>query len=256
MTLDFDANVMYRLHGNLIYASTDNRSLVLNAEDCSISEKNIEFNQQGMGPEAAAFHDKENKTLYGYTTLSNQWTTKVIEDEPYTSFIRGQIGLASAWYMGSNMGKIYAYNGFADSWVELIPEGTHVVLALGNKTALVARDNYLYAFHPYDTSAVNAIDSEKTVGNFEYGRNYPNPFSDFTRIEYHLAQPTQVVLKIFNAMGQELCTLVDACKPAGKWSVTWDGRDSSHQPVPPGIYYYQLNAGPSMVFCMMIRASD
>jgi hypothetical protein len=254
--LTFDINVMYRLHGYLIYASTENKSLVLNAEDCSISEKNIEFNQTGMGAEAAAFIDKENKILYGFSTLSNQWTTKVIEEEPYASFIQGQIGIASTWYMGSSMGKIYAYNGFADSWVELIPKGSHVVWTLGNQTVLVVRDSYLYAFYPHDTSSVNTIDPNIVTGSYAKGSNYPNPFKDYTTIDYHVEEPTRVVMKIFNLMGQELCTLVDARKPAGKWTVTWDGKDINNQPVPPGIYYYQLKAGSTSVFSVIVRASD
>lgn len=256
MILDFDEDVSYRLHGNILYAGSGGHSLLLNAEDCNMYEKNFEFTDFGMGTEAAAFYDKESRTLHGFTTLSNKWTTKTIDEEPYTSRISGQIGFASAWYNGSNMGKIFAYNGFGDSWVELIPEGSHVVWAMGKRTGMVVRDNYLYAFHPYDTSAVQSIDRMEAPSSLDFGKNYPNPFSDYTTIDVELDKPAWVIVKVYNTMGSEVCSLVDTWKPAGKFSITWDGEDSNHRHVSPGIYYYHIIAGPSRICGKMLRFKD
>lgn len=70
--------------------------------------------------------------------------------------------------------------------------------------------------------------------------SYPNPFRNETTIELSLPQPTHAVLKIFNALGQEIKTLLDKPVLNGSQSVTWNGTDNLNQRVAPGIYFYQL----------------
>jgi flagellar hook assembly protein FlgD len=52
-----------------------------------------------------------------------------------------------------------------------------------------------------------------------------------------------VTVKIFDALGRELMTLLDADVEAGTHSVYWDGRDARGWMVPSGTYFYQLIAG-------------
>jgi len=72
--------------------------------------------------------------------------------------------------------------------------------------------------------------------------NYPNPFNPETTIHFNLGYASDVVLKIYNIVGQEIITLVDAYKPAGASSVKWNGKDSAGIRVPSGIYFYQIKA--------------
>lgn len=67
--------------------------------------------------------------------------------------------------------------------------------------------------------AVRAIPTE-----FRLYQNYPNPFNPETRIQYDLPTATRVRIDIFNILGQKIRTLVDEQKPAGSYSVLWDGR--------------------------------
>jgi flagellar hook assembly protein FlgD len=66
--------------------------------------------------------------------------------------------------------------------------------------------------------------------------------------------PSRVEIKIFNSMGQEICTLLDKDQAAGEWSITWDGTDTQHQPVRTGIYYYRLKAGSYEKSRKMVRS--
>jgi flagellar hook assembly protein FlgD len=51
-----------------------------------------------------------------------------------------------------------------------------------------------------------------------------------------------VSLKIYNVLGQEVMTLIDDPRPAGFWSVEWDGRDTAGNSVASGVYIYRLEA--------------
>jgi hypothetical protein len=74
-------------------------------------------------------------------------------------------------------------------------------------------------------------------------QNYPNPFNPSTRISYELPKNIQVILTIFNLLGQEIRTLVNESKEAGHHTVHWDGEDNFGKKVVSGVYLYQIKAG-------------
>ena len=70
---------------------------------------------------------------------------------------------------------------------------------------------------------------------FRLFQNYPNPFNPGTAIRFDLPEAGNVVLKIFNSMGQEVATLVDGYLQPGSHVVSFE---ASH--LSSGIYYYRL----------------
>lgn len=72
------------------------------------------------------------------------------------------------------------------------------------------------------------------------GRNYPNPFTHSTRIEYMLLKPSRVEIKIFSTTGREIITLIKKNQQADRYVITWDGKDSYGKPVNGGVYMYKL----------------
>jgi len=68
-------------------------------------------------------------------------------------------------------------------------------------------------------------------------QNYPNPFNPTTTIKYQLSKYCHVSLKIFNALGQEVTTLVDKHQNAGFYSMQWDATGQAS-----GLYFYILKA--------------
>jgi hypothetical protein len=75
-------------------------------------------------------------------------------------------------------------------------------------------------------------------GTFELYQNYPNPFNPGTIIQYNLPHSSQVSLKVYNLLGQEVRTLVNESKPAGAYTVHFNGDG-----IASGVYFYRLRAG-------------
>jgi hypothetical protein len=74
--------------------------------------------------------------------------------------------------------------------------------------------------------------------------NYPNPFNPTTTIKYSIAERGQVQLKIYNAAGQLVRTLIneEQAPVQGGFSKIWNGMNEQGQPVASGVYFYQLTA--------------
>jgi hypothetical protein len=86
---------------------------------------------------------------------------------------------------------------------------------------------------------VKSISSEnQNPEKFYLFQNYPNPFNPVTTINYQLTMNNFVTLKVYNTLGEEVATLVNGEKPAGKYQVTFDASKLSS-----GIYFYRLKAG-------------
>jgi len=84
--------------------------------------------------------------------------------------------------------------------------------------------------------------SQSRPGSFNLEQNYPNPFNSATHIPYTLAAPGRVRLRVYNAAGQHVKTLMDASLPAGERVATWDGTDLANKPAGTGTYIYELAA--------------
>ena len=96
---------------------------------------------------------------------------------------------------------------------------------------------------PYWTDSaqvvVTGIEDEIQVPlSFSLEQNYPNPFNPNTIIKYSIPQSSQVILKIFNTLGEEIATLVNEYKPAGRYEIEFNAAA-----LPSGVYFYQLKAG-------------
>ncbi len=82
---------------------------------------------------------------------------------------------------------------------------------------------------------------------FFLAQNYPNPFNPSTILEFGLPprglrNADWVKLKVYDPLGQEIKTLLNKRLNAGTYRVQWDGRDAWGNPVPSGVYFYQLQA--------------
>jgi len=73
--------------------------------------------------------------------------------------------------------------------------------------------------------------------------NYPNPFNPSTTIKYAIPQQSFVVIKVYDIVGREVKTLVNAELSPGNYSVQWNGNNNYGSQVASGIYFYRVIAG-------------
>jgi flagellar hook assembly protein FlgD len=86
---------------------------------------------------------------------------------------------------------------------------------------------------------------------FELLPNYPNPFNATTSIVFHLPDPSQVHLCVYNLSGEIVATLVDERLRAGVYQVSWNAKDRYGASVPSGLYICRM-ATPSYHSAQML----
>lgn len=87
------------------------------------------------------------------------------------------------------------------------------------------------------------VEVEELPGEIVLDQNYPNPFNPSTSIQFSLPASESVTLRVFDAMGRTVATLLDR-KPhmAGKHTVQFNAEGLAS-----GIYFYRLETGSSVL---------
>ncbi len=88
---------------------------------------------------------------------------------------------------------------------------------------------------------------------FALNQNYPNPFNPVTVISYQLPEARSVTIKVFNVLGDEICTLVDERKQPGNHQIAWNGKNNLGQEMPSGIYFVKIEAGDFRAYRKMVK---
>jgi hypothetical protein len=163
------------------------------------------------------------------------------------------------YFVGTSTGlySTTVLNGADTQWVQ---EGA---AAIGNIVVdmIVGRNSdgvVVVATHGggvYKSTIVTAVEDDITAipSLFELEQNYPNPFNPETTISFTLDSSIQVTLKIYNALGQEVRTLLAREeRSAGGHKELFDGRTDTGIPLSSGIYFYRLEAGKFSAIKKMI----
>ncbi len=163
------------------------------------------------------------------------------------------------WYYDENDGtctfRVYVDNTKVEEWIANQNLGspdpvaatrtsrtiTGVTIANGAPIKLEAVQNG-QEWGRYDnikiTESCTPVVSELIINQpkrFSLGQNYPNPFNPHTKIQFEIANATEIDLSVYNLLGNKVFTLCHGFYQRGKYSVRFDASD-----FPAGIYYYQL----------------
>ena len=96
---------------------------------------------------------------------------------------------------------------------------------------------------------LTSVGNNQSINPADYKlyQNYPNPFNPETVIKYVLPERSYISLKVFNATGKNIATLVNCRQGKGNYEVTFNGENS-----PSGIYFYRLEAHGTTINKKMI----
>ncbi len=129
------------------------------------------------------------------------------------------------------------------SWVPfnegLINDWTFADVEINGSYLWALRGMFGNAYRRPVSDLVTSVDELPSgLNNFYLGQNYPNPFNPSTTIVYNLNERTYVRLTVYNAVGEEVLSLVNDMQDKGIHKVQFDaGKMTS------GIYFYKLTAG-------------
>ena len=216
--------------GNLFVSSYG--GALIRKFDTSGVDLGIFINSNLAGPTNIWFDDNGDLLVIDYNGTSvkrfdsngsyiNNFITGLSQAEGVDFFPNGNILIGNG---ATHSVKIYDSNGV---YIEdFIPNGLGGLIT---PNAIVIRE-----VNPSSISGDGDI-GEKS---FILEQNYPNPFNPSTVISYQLPVTSEVTLKVYNVLGNEVATLVDEYKPAGSYETKFDASGLAS-----GIYFYQLKAG-------------
>jgi hypothetical protein len=96
-------------------------------------------------------------------------------------------------------------------------------------------------FKPSDLLAVTNNDDVNVPDNCILYQNYPNPFNPSTVIRYRTVGDGMTSLRVYDALGREVATLVNETQHAGTYAVPFNGEHLTS-----GIYFFRLMSGNSV----------
>ncbi len=133
-------------------------------------------------------------------------------------------------------------NGNVDTLTTIVTDSGRVVLSK------VIPNNGILKLSPFTSTSIETENAN--VLDFQLFQNYPNPFNPSTKIKYNIpnvisteGRNLNVILKVFDVLGNEVATLVDEEKSAGNYEVDFTVGRNSSSATASGIYFYQLKAG-------------
>lgn len=162
--------------------------------------------------------------IYAYPELiySGDWNVRNLNDlYPEENFIFATIGPD---YIGFDPFLIpLTYMVDLDAGIS--------VMGQGNPSLNPIKMTYLYFAFASNDDLYSNID-------FNLYQNYPNPFNPTTVISWQSPVASHQTLKVYDILGNEVVTLVDEYREAGRYKVEFDASSLAS-----GVYIYKLTAG-------------
>jgi hypothetical protein len=89
-----------------------------------------------------------------------------------------------------------------------------------------------------NSTGISDKDNNNGIKGYRLEQNYPNPFNPSTSIQFTIAEPGIVSLKIYDILGREIAVLINNYMQSGTHSITFDASS-----LPSGVYCYRIEAG-------------
>lgn len=161
---------------------------------------------------------------------------------PYTtSSISGMVGAGTTWWISQQGTGISISTNDGANWTTAYTATAgsfyHMTKSRSGATIWGVRSNGGISRYGQPISGIHTITNE-VPASYSLSQNYPNPFNPVTNINFSLPKSGLVTLKVYDAIGKEVATLVNDNRTAGVYNVDFNASSLSS-----GVYFYKLTAG-------------
>jgi len=110
----------------------------------------------------------------------------------------------------------------------------------------VETGTYTYRLKQVDFDGTFTYSNEVEVDvtaplSFNLDQNYPNPFNPTTNISYSIPEAGNIILAVYNTVGEKVAVLVNGYSEAGHFDVSFNASN-----LPSGVYLYKLQSANSV----------
>jgi hypothetical protein len=145
----------------------------------------------------------------------NAYPAGVAYTHPTLGYQTVNLGFGIEFMLGDRIGNGFFYSGVPDR-VDLMENILNYFGLMVDATGA-------------DATSVTAL-----------GRARPNPFNPTTTIQYTIAAPGRVALRVYDVAGRLVRTLVDAEREPGEHDAVWDGTTDSGDRAASGVYFVRM----------------
>jgi len=166
-------------------------------------------------PESISIISDVQQYILDYIYVTHSYVDTVLKSDNYAKALDTSYGDVYVAAMWARLGDITK---------QLFQESSHCIAEL--------------IYTAYDESLrTTGINDVVTTSGITLEQNFPNPFSDITKIQYSLAQTANVQVFVLDTQGKAIATLANGQKPAGVYSV-----DFIPTTLSSGVYFLVLKS--------------
>ena len=137
--------------------------------------------------------------------------------------------------------KLFFSEDSGKSWIEYPFEGdfwSYDIEFVDDRHGWILAEDMVYYTKTGDRFVTGLRSRPNTSLDFRLGQNYPNPYNMNTKIKFSLLKPENVIIEVYNIVGQKVETLFNKPMKAGYHEVEFNAQNLSS-----GIYFYRIEAG-------------
>lgn len=197
-------------------------------------------------------------------TLSSWLDYRNVANFPFSGTIEHRFRFQSA--MGATtMFVSWDFPPDVTALIQDLSNGTNINVPISGSGTYQMNDfqsfNRLKLFVTYNNVVSVGDNYDELADTYKLEQNYPNPFNPTTKIKFAVppvetlrnassktdATSLQIILKVYDVLGNEIATLVNEYREAGRYEVEFEAESLSS-----GIYFYTLQAGSYIITKKMI----
>ena len=180
-----------------------------------------------------------NMNTLGKGRLVISWESNAFTSDQSVGYPAAVSVLQNIYDLLSNSSCIYVTNTPTQTPTAT---ATYTQTATFTWTATYTPTNTYTQTSTYTVTSTPTITPTPTPGwEFKHITNYPNPFSDTTKILYYISRDAKVIVKVFTISGEKVADLKQNGLK-GYNRILWDGTNNSQKRSSSGVYVYFIEA--------------